>query len=102
MYTKTKIPFPIFDIYYFKWFQGSKTKIHNHSKNGCLMFLLKGKLVEELYNKNIQLINKSEYTSPQISYINDKKGYHSIESIHNSHSIHIYYPKNHITKYYNK
>ena len=100
-YSKTYIPTPIIDIYYFKWYPLLKTKIHNHASTGCIMFLLNGQLKEELYTKELNLIKENEYISPSISFINDKKGYHSIIPIKSSKSIHIYYPKGHNTKYYN-
>ena len=39
---------------------------------------------------------------PNISFINDKKGYHSIKALKYSKSLHIYYPKGHNTKSYKK
>lgn len=99
--TKTKIPFPIIDIYFFNWNKLTETHIHDHAENGCFLFLLTGSLEEKLYDNNIQYITTTKYLSPNISYINNKKGYHSIKPLKESKSIHFYYPKNHITKYYN-
>jgi len=99
---KTKIPFPIFDIYHFRWNPLSGTHIHDHAKNGCLMILLRGKLYEKIYNKDLDIIKENEYKSPNISYINNKTGYHSVKSVDNATSLHIYYPKGHKTKYYKK
>ena len=99
---KRRIPFPIFDVYYFKWQPFIRTTIHDHAKNGCLMILLKGELNEKLYDKNLDIIGENNYTTPNISFINDKKGYHSVKSIGWSSSLHFYYPKGHITKEYKK
>ena len=101
-FTKYKIPFPFIDIYLFKWNPKTNTKIHNHSKNGCLMFILNGCLNEEVFSKNFCLKNKNTYNTGNISYINDSIGYHKIinNTDKNSYSIHLYHPKNHITKYY--
>ena len=100
---KIRIPFPIVDIYYFQWNQKTPTKIHDHAKYGCLLLLLKGSIIEKIYDKNnFTLKNENIYRYPRISYINDNIGYHSIQPIEKSSSIHIYYPKNHITKNYKK
>lgn len=99
---KTKIPFPIFDIYHFRWNPFCRTPIHDHSSSGCVSILLRGKLNERLYDKELNFIKENVYTSPNISFINDKKGYHSVKSDGWSTSIHIYYPKGHITKTYQK
>ncbi len=97
-YIKVKIPFPFIDIYYFNWNEQTKTPIHNHAKKGCLMFLFKGVLKEKIYNKDINIIERNIYKSPSLSYITNKKGYHSIQPLVHSKSIHFYYPKGHITK----
>ena len=99
---KIKIPFPIFDIYYFNWQPFVQTTIHDHAKKGCLMILFKGELNEKRYNKKLEMIGENNYTNPNISFINDKKGYHAVKALKNSKSIHIYYPKGHITKSYQK
>ena len=40
---KVKIPFPLIDIYLFRWGNTrSSSGIHNHAKHGCLLFLFKG------------------------------------------------------------
>ena len=99
-FSKTKIPLPIVDCYYFKWNKGKETEIHDHAKNCCLMLVIRGRLREKLFNKNIEVINTSIYKPLSISLINNKKGYHSILPEDESLSIHFYYPKNHITNYY--
>mgnify|MGYP001177190188 CR=1 FL=1 len=97
---KKKIPFPFIDIYFFKWNELKPTGIHNHAKNGCYVFLLKGKIKEDIYNNSLQRINTNVYHSPSISYMNDKIGYHCIQPLKKSISIHIYHPKDHQTKYF--
>lgn len=99
---KTRIPFPIFDIYYFTWNPFCRTGIHDHAPSGCLSILLKGVLNERLYDKDLNFIKETEYKAPNISFINDKKGYHSVKSIGSSSSLHFYYPKDHVTKEYKK
>lgn len=98
---KIHIPFPLIDIYYFQWNKVKPIPIHDHAPGGCYMVLLKGKLREIRYDKNINIIKENVYTSPNISYINNEIGYHSIKPEVISRSIHFYYPKNYKTKYYN-
>lgn len=100
IYVKRKIPFPFIDIFLFNWNNLGPTDIHNHAKNGCYIILLKGKLKENIYNKSLKKINSYKYKSPSISYIDDKIGFHSIEPLEESLSIHFYHPKKHKTKYY--
>ena len=56
-YKKYGIPFPFIDIYLIVWKPKAISKIHNHSKNGCYMLLLKGNIKEEIYSKNLSLID---------------------------------------------
>jgi len=99
--TKTKIPFPIIDIYFFNWNKLIETQIHDHANKGCCLLLLTGELEEKIYDRGIKHINTNRYISPNISYINNEKGFHSVKPLTVSKSLHFYYPKNHITKYYN-
>ena len=97
---KKRIPFPFIDIYLFQWNELNPSGIHNHAKNGCYMFLLKGCIKENIYNHTLTKTNTNFYTAPSISYINDKIGYHCIQPLERSISIHFYHPKNHKTKYF--
>jgi len=98
---KIKIPFPLIDIYFFKWNNINKNiGIHNHAKNGCFMFVLQGKLKELIYSKNLDFLNEKKINRFNYSYISDEKGYHDIIPLKKSYSIHFYYPKNHKTKYF--
>lgn len=100
-YTKFKIPFPFIDIYLIRWKPNAISKIHNHSKNGCYLFLLKGNIKEEIYSKKLSLIDVNYYSTFDLSYINDNIGYHRIINANNySYSLHFYHPKNHITIFY--
>ena len=101
-YRKYWIPFPFIDIYFISWKPNCVSKIHNHSRNGCYMFILKGDLKDEIFSKNLSLINKNYYSTFDLSYINDNIGYHRIINNNNySYSLHFYHPKNHKTIYYN-
>tara|TARA_Y100001958_G_scaffold129297_1_gene97832 strand:- start:9151 stop:9474 length:324 start_codon:yes stop_codon:yes gene_type:complete len=101
MFIKKYIPSPIIDIFKFNWTKNISTPIHDHAKYGCVMFLFKGKLKEHLYDKNYNVKKTSIYSAPNISYINNKIGYHSVTPLEDSKSIHFYFPKGHKTKYYN-
>ena len=100
-YTKYWIPFPFIDIYFIVWKPNALSKIHNHSKNGCYMFILKGDIKEEIFNKKLNIIGSNYYSTFDISYINDDIGYHRIKNTNQySYSLHFYHPRNHITTYF--
>ena len=66
------------------------------------MFIIKGDIKEEIYDKNLKLINYNYYSTFDKSYINDNIGYHKIKNTNQyTFSFHIYNPRNHITKYFN-
>ena len=58
---KQRIPFPFVDIYLFHWNELKKSGIHNHARNGCYIFLLRGKIKENIYNHNLTRINTNIY-----------------------------------------
>ena len=99
---KTAIPFPIFDVYHFRWNPFCRTSIHDHAKDGCFTILLRGSLKERIYDKELNFIKENNYKAPNISFINNKKGYHSVKSDGWSTSINFYYPKGHKTTSYKK
>lgn len=100
-YTKYWIPFSFIDIYFIAWKPNALSKIHNHSKNGCYMFILKGDIKEEIFNKKLNIIGSNYYSTFDISYINDDIGYHRIKNTNQySYSLHFYHPRNHITTYF--
>ena len=101
-YTKYWIPFPFVDIYFIVWQPNTVSKIHNHSKNGCHMFILKGMIREEVFTKNLSLIDIKYHCTFNKSYIDDNIGYHRIiNGKQYSYSLHIYNPRNHVTEYFN-
>ena len=100
-YNKYWIPFPFIDIYFIVWKPNALSKIHNHSKNGCYMVILKGDIKEEIFNKNLNIIGSNYYSTFDISYINDNIGYHRIKNTNQySYSLHFYHPRNHKTIYF--
>ena len=98
--TKIKLPFPIIDIYIFKWNKISQTGIHDHADKGCILWLIKGEIEEKIFNKHYKYLYTNIHSSPSISYIHNNIGYHSIKPIKKSISIHFYYTKYHKTKYF--
>ena len=64
------------------------------------MILLHGKLKESIFTNKLEYKSEKLLNSFSSSYINDNIGYHSINSIKNSYSLHLYHPKNFKTKYF--
>lgn len=83
-----------FEIILISWDKNVCTNIHNHPENGCLMNILEGNLIEEIYKKD-NLLTKNFYGKGNISYIHDSLGYHKIYNKDQySFSLHIYSPPN--------
>ena len=84
----------IYEIILISWDKNAITKIHNHPKNGCIMKILKGSLMEETYNSNtLEKIGENIYEKDNISYIHDDLYHHKIiNTSHLSDSVHIYSP----------
>ena len=75
------------------WDKNSKTKIHNHPKNGCIMKILQGNLIEEQYNSELEKLNICNYGVDEVSYIHDNLYLHKIiNNNQRSISLHIYSP----------
>ena len=66
------------------------------------MKVLNGKLEENVYDTNLNLVKTKTLDEGFISFISDNIGYHNISNSSNeiALTIHIYSPKNHITKYF--
>lgn len=89
-----------FDIYILIW-KNCITKIHNHAKNGCVMKILEGNLIENRFDKQLNKISTKKLNKNNISYIDDNIGYHNIQNINGiSVSLHIYSPPNFVTSYF--
>ena len=91
-----------FEIFLINWPIDYQSKIHNHSENGCLLKVLKGNLLENIYHPNLELLDSKKRYTNQISYLDDSIGYHSVQNIDktNSVSMHIYSPPYHSTQYF--
>ena len=86
-----------FDIHIITWAPGQKSSIHGHAKNGCIMKILCGELKEVKYanvNKRNLSIRSRIHKKNDISYIDDKIGYHFIKNNGEEVvvSLHIYSP----------
>lgn len=99
-----------FGLMILAWGPGQKSPIHDHDGSHCIMRVLKGNLVETLYNKCGQGMDsdssfeESEHYSKtretklitgETAYINDKIGWHRVSnaSIHETAvSLHLYAP----------
>lgn len=92
----------LFDIFIIEWPKDSISGIHNHSSNGCLLKVLKGNLIENNYNKQLEFINSCEIKQGNINYIHNNLRYHSIQNNYQgtSYSLHIYSPAKHATQYF--
>mgnify|MGYP005997816821 CR=1 FL=1 len=88
-----------FEIFIVCWKPGQGTILHDHSKNGCLLKILKGSLQERLFYKD-GIIENNNLLCNDITYIDNNIGKHimSNNSCRNSVSLHIYSPPNYIIK----
>lgn len=84
----------IFEMILICWNENSETKIHDHPDNGCIMYLIEGKLEEQLYNKELILSNISPINKKNSSYMDNNIGYHKIKCLDKTISLHIYSPPN--------
>ncbi len=90
------------DVYILTWNKKQKSKIHNHAKNGCWLKMLQGGLIENIYDKDLNLQSKNTLNTGDIGFMHDDLGYHDI--INNNDyiavSLHVYSPPRHFTKYF--
>ena len=80
------------ELYLIKWNKYSTSKIHNHSKYGCCMKIIEGGLLEDIYDKDLKILDNKIYTKNKVGYINDDIGYHKIFNYYsgNTYSLHLY------------
>ena len=85
-----------FEIFVVGWKSKQSAPIHNHSENGCLFKILKGSIIEQCYNHDIELIGHNLLVKDMAKYIDNKRCYHSMNNISLSEtvSLHIYSPPN--------
>jgi hypothetical protein len=83
-----------FEIILICWSDNSETFIHDHPDKGCILYLIDGKIEEQLYNDKIILTKTTIIKSGSISYMDNNIGYHKIKCIDKSLSLHFYSPPN--------
>ena len=91
------------DIFIINWNSNQKSFIHDHPSAGCLMKVLTGSLIENLYqNDRLQLIQTNHLNMGNISYREGSVILHNIENRTSTPavSIHIYSPPNYKINYY--
>ena len=84
-----------FEIFVTCWLPNQETKIHNHSKNGCLIKILEGNMKEITYNTGShKVIGENIMKTNDIRYIDDSICYHKMinNTEFNCISLHIYSP----------
>ena len=102
-YQRTKVyECEFFDIFIITWDHNQESKIHNHASQGCINKVLKGELIETIYDTNtLEKITHKKNSINHINYIDDTIGYHKIQNKNNlSVSLHIYSPPHFKTKYF--
>lgn len=92
----------LYEIFLILWPSGEYTKIHNHSKSGCFLKLLKGNIKEQVYDNQLKFLYNIILNENDIGFLKDDIGYHCITNIGNevAISLHIYSPPNFVTQYF--
>lgn len=95
-YTRNKIfENENFNIFILGWSENQESPIHNHPDNGCIMKILDGELIEELYNEDKVLLKKSLIKKDEVTYINNLIGVHKIINKNlKTVTLHVYSPPN--------
>jgi cysteine dioxygenase len=94
-----------FEILIITWDVNQKASIHDHAENGCFLKILDGgELEETLYDNELNKLDKKILKKDEISYMDNKIGYHCITNCSPQFvvSIHVYSPPNHLTKFFKK
>lgn len=86
----------IIEILILVWDEDALTSMHNHPDNGCILYMIDGKIIENRQSEYCS-ISSILYSGMQ-SYIDNTMGLHQIKSLEKSYSLHIYSPPN----FYNK
>jgi cysteine dioxygenase len=93
-----------YEIFIVCWDKYQKSRVHDHSKNGCILKILDGQLTEYKYNpKTLKLEEINNLPINQISYIDNTTGYHKImnDNKFKTISLHIYSPPKYKANIYN-
>jgi cysteine dioxygenase len=87
------------------WNPNSGSKIHDHPTNGCILKIMEGSLIENIYvnqNNQLKFIETKQLNTNQISYQIGNKYLHNIDNLSDKHvcSLHVYSPPNFKINYY--
>lgn len=92
------------EVYLIVWFDNALTPIHDHPDGGCLVKIIKGRLIEDVYQNvgNSQAIHVKSNILNQldINYKTGNKILHQIKANEYSVSLHIYFPPNYTQTIY--
>ncbi len=80
-------------VYLICWKSGQESSIHDHHNNGCIVKILKGSLMEELYSNNadgVQYYSQIVHKLNSILYRNGDTILHKIIPLEDTVSLHIY------------
>lgn len=83
------------------WDGNCKTKIHDHNGQDCWVYQVKGNLVETRFNgseENLEVSHKAKLNPGDLSYMNDRMGYHRIENPDDSRAMTLHVYANPITQ----
>jgi len=88
-----------YSVILIKWNHNSVSRIHDHPDKGCIFKLLKGKLIENCFDNNIDFLSNSILKKDDINYRIGNKILHQIIALDESISLHVYIPGNYTPNY---
>lgn len=92
------------EVYVICWNKNQKSGIHDHSKNGCLLKILKGSLIEKIYSNENCVLSLKKSNALETNDISYQEGSIELHNIINNNectvTLHIYSPPNHPIKFY--
>ena len=86
----------LFELILIRWDKGFESILHKHPKNGCVLKVIKGKIIEHKFFNN-ELYESKTLSKNDMGYMHDILGSHKIKAIETSFTLHLYSPPN----YYN-
>lgn len=93
-----------FEFILISWNPNQSSPIHDHPESGCLLKILKGELVEEIYDRSDELnhLTTNKLQTSSVSYMESNRILHRIVNETNTPtiSLHIYSPPNYNCKCY--
>jgi hypothetical protein len=85
-----------FELIVICWEQGQGTAVHGHDGEDCWVYLLEGEIHEVYFNinddNNLQEVGSHKVIPNQLTFMNDKVGFHKLENCceGRSMSLHLY------------